>query len=77
VQSAATNIEGFKHYAKDGETALMSPVFNPQALAQNIIKLIEDDELRIKIAKAGNENIKQFSMDKVYNKIDKLFLQNQ
>ena len=70
-----TNIEGFKTYAKDGETALMSPVFNPQALAQNIIKLIENDELRIKIAKASNENIKQFSMDNVYNLLDNLMKQ--
>ena len=45
----------------DGETGLLSPVFDYKALAENIIKLISDNELRIRLAKNGNENIKKFN----------------
>ena len=55
--------------AKDGETALVSPIENAVALAQNIIRLIEDDVLRCRIAKNGNEFIKQFNWDIAYKKL--------
>ena len=45
----------------DGETGLLSPVFDYKALAENIIKLISYNELRIRLAKNGNENIKKFN----------------
>lgn len=63
-----TNIPGFALYAKNNETALLSPVFNPEKLACNIIKLIENQDLRIKLAKAGNEFIKQFTWQKASQK---------
>lgn len=59
-----TNIGGFALYAKNNETALTSPVYDIDKLAENIITLIQNDELRIKIAKAGNEFIKQFTWEK-------------
>ena len=55
--------------AKYGETALVSPIKDSQALAENIIRLIKDDELRHRIAKNGNEFIKQFKWDSSYKKL--------
>lgn len=66
-----TNIPGFSVYAKDNKTALLSPILNPNALANNIIKLIEDNDLRIKIAKAGNEYIKQFTWERAFTQFEK------
>lgn len=59
-----TDIEGFKEFAKNNETALTSPVYDVNALANNIIKLITNDNLRIQIATNGNTLIKQFSWEK-------------
>ncbi|MDR2410221.1 MAG: glycosyltransferase family 4 protein [Bacteroidales bacterium] len=65
---ACTNIGGYTVVAKDNETALLSEVGNADALSKNIIRLIEDDFLRIRIAKSGNELIKQFTWERAYNK---------
>ena len=52
----------------DCETGLLSPVYDVNVLAQNIIKLIENKDLRIKLAKAGNENIKKFNWETALEK---------
>lgn len=59
-----TDIPGFALYAKDNETALLSKVFDVNGLAENILKLINDNELRVKIAKSGNKFIQQFTWEK-------------
>ena len=66
---ACTNNKGYLEMAKDGETALVSPIKDAQALAKNIIRLIEDDELRHRIATNGNGFIKQFKWDCSYKKL--------
>lgn len=60
-----TDIGGFP-YAIDKETALKSPVYDVTALANNIIKLINNQDLRIRLAKAGNEYIRQFTWERAY-----------
>ena len=37
-------------------------------MSLNIIKLIEDNELRIRIAKEGNNYVKQFTWDSAFSK---------
>jgi glycosyltransferase involved in cell wall biosynthesis len=66
---ACTNNKGYLEMAKDGETALVSPIRDAQALANNIIRLIKEDELRHRIARNGNEFIKQFDWDSSYEKL--------
>lgn len=61
---ACTDNKGYLEMAKDGETALVSPVGNAAALAENIVKLLENDDLRQQIAAAGNKNIQQFPQEK-------------
>lgn len=66
---ACTDNPGYLEMAKNGVTALVSPVHNSKKLAANIIRLIENNELRIRIAKAGNEYIQQFTWDSSYLKL--------
>ena len=63
---ACTDIGGFRMFAFQDKTALLSPVGDNQALAGNIIRLISDDELRHRIARSGNELIQNFSWEKAY-----------
>ena len=69
---ASTDIGGFEVFCHNEETALVSPVKNPQVLANNIIRLIEDQELRIKIAKQANAYIQQFTWECAYSKLSLL-----
>lgn len=61
-----TDNAGHREMAIDGETALLSPVCDPQALADNIIRLIEDDDLRCRLALKGHEYIQRFRWDESY-----------
>ena len=61
-----TDIGGFKMYAIDNETALMSPVFDIDALAHNIFCLMINTEKRIVLAKAGRELLQQYTWDNAY-----------
>ncbi len=65
---ACTDNPGFEVFSRDGETTLVSKVGDVEGLAANIIKLIEDSRLRIKIARQGNEFIRQFTWERAYAK---------
>lgn len=69
---ACTDTGGYLTMAKHKETALVSPIKDVQALAANIIELIENDKLRCEIAEKGFENIKQFTWETAYKKLRKL-----
>ena len=66
---ACTDNKGYLEMAKDGETALVSPIKDSKALAENIIRLINDDELRHRIAANGNRFIQRFTWDESYAKL--------
>lgn len=68
---ACTDNPGYLEMAHDNVTALVSPVRNSEALASNIIRLIEDDALRYRIAETGHRYIKNFTWDKSYLKLKK------
>lgn len=67
-----TDNDGYKEMARHGETALLSPVCNPEALAANIILLIEDDSLRLSVALKGHEFIQRFRWEDSYAKFKML-----
>lgn len=67
---ACTDNGGYLEFAKHEETALVSKVYDVQSLADNIIRLISDNELRIRIAYSGNECVQQFTWENAYKKMD-------
>lgn len=69
---ACTDNGGFRCMAEHEETALLSPVYDVEALAKNIVRLITDNELRKRIALEGNRNIRKFTWEESYNKLKSL-----
>lgn len=63
---ASTDYTGVHEYAVDGVNALLSPVRNSQAMADNVRRLFEDDKLRERIVTAGIETGKDKSVEKSY-----------
>ncbi len=61
---AMTDSKGIMDYAENDKNALISPAQSPEQLAANIVCLIENNEKRIELAKAGNKRIKLFTWDK-------------
>lgn len=71
---ACTDNDGYREMAINGTTALLSSVKKPEELAKNIISLIGDDNLRIKLASNGNGYIKSFTWEESYRKLKELIL---
>jgi glycosyltransferase involved in cell wall biosynthesis len=61
---AVTDIGGHREFAVHGETALLSPVKDPNALACNISKLLQNDDLRVRLARAGHALIQRFTWER-------------
>lgn len=71
----ASNSRGVLDYAIHQETALVSEIKNPTALAQNILKLIRDNNLRFSLAKRGNQYIQRFTWENAVSKFEEVITQ--
>ena len=73
IPVVTTNVGAVPDYIIPEKTALVSPPNNPEALAQNIIRLIENEKKSKKIAERGYNHIKQFTWDKATDKLERIF----
>jgi glycosyltransferase involved in cell wall biosynthesis len=61
---AATKAAGIPELIVDGETGLLAPANDPDALAANLIRLIGDPALRRRLGDAGFNRVRtEFSLD--------------
>ena len=58
---------------RNGEDGLLVDYLNPQALADGICQLIEDEDLRHRLGAKAKENIKRFSEESVMTQWEELF----
>ena len=65
---ACTNNPGYTILAENNVTALLSEVGDAEGLANNIIKLVEDDLLRLKIAEAGWNRARSYTWERSFEK---------
>jgi glycosyltransferase involved in cell wall biosynthesis len=70
-----TDNKGVREYAIHEKTALISRVNDPESLAENIIRLIENNALRIEMAKRGNEFIRQFTWEKALERLEAVIIE--
>ncbi len=63
-----TDNPGYSEMALDMDTALVSPVMDSAKLAHNILRFLQDDGLRQRIAEAGQNSIRRFTWDDAYSK---------
>ncbi|HKT47026.1 MAG TPA: glycosyltransferase family 4 protein [Candidatus Acidoferrales bacterium] len=57
----ATDVGGLRDYLEHGVTGLFSPPADPAALAKNLCALLDNDALRIRLAKAARLRISEFT----------------
>ena len=56
----STDIDGVGDYAHDQKTALLSPVRDPDALAANLVRVFQDEGLRLRLAETAHREIQQY-----------------
>lgn len=66
----ATDIGGHKEFAIDDHTALLAEPKKPESLANAILRLVEDSEKRLDIARTGNRYIQQFTWQKATDTLE-------
>jgi glycosyltransferase involved in cell wall biosynthesis len=69
---AATDIGGHQEYGVHEETALLSPVRSPQKLAENVLRLVRDPELRFRIAHQGHECVRKYGWSGAVDSFEQL-----
>jgi glycosyltransferase involved in cell wall biosynthesis len=68
----ATDIGGHREYAVNEQTALLSPAKSPELLADNILRLIRDPSLRLRLANQGHSHVQQFTWQKATDRLASL-----
>ncbi|MCQ5146276.1 glycosyltransferase family 4 protein [Enterocloster bolteae] len=68
---ASTDYEGIHEYGVDGVNCLLSPLCDVEAMAQNVSKLFDEDELRFRISKQGRESLISFDWKVAFDKFMK------
>ncbi|MEE9259457.1 MAG: glycosyltransferase family 4 protein [Nitrospinaceae bacterium] len=58
-----TDTGGCRDYANDGRTALVSPPKDPDLLAQNLSRLLSDEQLLKRLSDEGCKKIREFNWD--------------
>ncbi|MFC6179776.1 glycosyltransferase family 4 protein [Lactiplantibacillus daowaiensis] len=59
----STDNGGVDDFGINNETALISPVHSPQKLYLNLKKLLDDDQLRVKLAQNGQRSVKKLTLE--------------
>ena len=68
---ATTDCGGFRDYAVDGYNSLVSQPGDPSAIANAVIKILNNQRLRDSLIQGGLETAKQWIWDKVVDKFEK------
>jgi glycosyltransferase involved in cell wall biosynthesis len=73
---ASTRIDGVADFAIDGRTALLAAPRDPEALAEQLVRLLRHSDLRVTLAQAGYEHIGEFDWEKSTSALERWFLEN-
>ncbi len=68
----STDCGGIREYAEHEITALLSAPGDVEALASNLTRLLEDEDLRLKLAKTGHERIQKFTWDRATDEFEEI-----
>lgn len=69
----ASNIDGYRNVATDGETAILVEPANASALASALAKVIADPRLSERLVAAGRVHAQQFTMDALADRYIELY----
>jgi glycosyltransferase involved in cell wall biosynthesis len=67
---ATTDCGGIRDYAINGHNSLITPPGNPSAIADAVIRVLNDQRLRDKLIQGGLETAKQWTWNKVTDKFE-------
>lgn len=75
VPIISTNVGGIPGVIKDGKNGLLVTPRNPQQIANAVVRLIKDVQLRAKLIENGLETVKQYTLEAQIEKIMNIIFQ--
>ncbi len=69
----ASNVGGLRYTIRDGETGLLVPREDPQALAEKIALLLDDEALRLKLGQQSTQTAQRYSWSTIAHEIRELY----
>ncbi len=70
-----TDIGGHREYAVHEETALLSPPKDPEPLAANVLRLIRDHNLRLRLTLQGHQHVQRFTWERAVSRFEEVINQ--
>jgi glycosyltransferase involved in cell wall biosynthesis len=70
----ATDIDGFREYIENGVTGLLSPPKDPARLAENLCMLLENSDLRQRLATAANKAIMRLDWERSTDLLERFLM---
>ncbi|MGH9850397.1 MAG: glycosyltransferase family 4 protein [Blastocatellia bacterium] len=65
---------GVNEFAANGESALLAPIKAPEELARQLLRALQSEELRRRLARKGSEQIGQFTWDRAVSSLERLLV---
>ena len=69
----ATKVGGLPEVVKDGETGFLVEPRNPEQIAEKVLLIFEDDELRERISENNKKKAKEYSWESVVKRLEKVY----
>lgn len=66
----ATDVDGHREFAHDGETALLAPPREPVSLARQLLRIVGDAKLRLALARTGNAYVQRFTWSRATDQLE-------
>jgi len=73
IPIVSSNMGGIPDVVKHGENGLLAKPYDVKMVAENLIKLLKDDEMRKEMGEKGLKMIKNYSWDKITIETEKLY----
>ena len=71
----ATDSKGIRDYCDDQVTAMLSEPKDVRVLTANLLRVLEDDSLRVGLAEAGHRRIQEFTWDRSTDLLEKYMME--
>ncbi len=69
----ATDVRGSRDLVENGVTGILVKLSDVVGLAQAILQLVHDPELRLRMGKAGREKVQPYSLDHVIKEMSEIY----
>lgn len=73
IPIAATTAGGIPEVVEDGATGLLVAPRHPEGMAINLIRLIDNKELRLRLAAEGRGRVSRFGLTRMANEMEKIY----